>query len=159
MLAKPVLPAMNTIPRPALFLGLAGLLPFLWGAASAISPSLASTGQQLLGQRLTGVPCLIAYGTVILCFMSGVLWGFAARARDPDAWGGYVLSVLPALWAFFMVGGGQDAALSALIVGFVALLAADHQLSAWGMTPRWWMRLRLGLTVVVVPCLVAGFYV
>lgn len=148
---------MSQIPRPALLLGLAGLLPFLWGAASALSPALADWGRGIVGQRLVGQPGLIAYGTVILCFMSGVLWGFAARAAPQRAIP-YLLSVLPALWVFLMVGGGAEAALSALLLGFVALLAFDLQFLRWRLAPDWWMSLRLILTAGTVAGLLAGLY-
>jgi hypothetical protein len=145
----------TTIPRPALILGLAGLLPFLWGVATVLSPGLADLGRGIVGQRLVEVPSLIAYGTVILCFMSGVLWGFAAKGAEHQ-WRGYGLSVLPALWVFFMVGGGPGQALSALLVGFLVLLVLDMQFAGWGLVPRWWMRLRLMLTAGVVACLAVG---
>ena len=143
------------IPRPALILGLAGLLPFVWGAATVLSPVMADLGRGIVGQRLVGAPGLIAYGTVILCFMSGVLWGFAARGAEQE-WQGYGLSVLPALWVFFMVGGGPGHALSALLVGFLVLLVLDAQFAGWGLVPRGWMRLRLTLTAGVVACLAVG---
>lgn len=154
----------RTIPRAPLILGLAGLLPFLWGAATVAVPGLAEAVRGGLGPRMVGVGVLIAYGTVILSFMSGVLWGFAARGggRGADGgggWRGYALSVLPALWAFFMVGGGGAAALSALIVGFLVLLVMDAQFAAWGLVPAWWLRLRLILTGGVVACLIVGLYV
>lgn len=145
------------IPRPALLLGLAGLLPFLWGLGTLIAPPLHALTLQTLGPRFTGPYVLIAYGTVILSFMSGVLWGFAAKGAEHQ-WRGYALSVAPALWAFFMVGGGAQAALSALITGFIVLLVIDLQFSLWGLTPRWWMKLRLILTAGVVACL-AGAWV
>lgn len=145
---------MTSIPRPALALGLAGLLPFLWGALTLAAPPLASYAP---APRLAGVAVLVAYGTVILCFMAGVLWGFAARGAAELQWKGYALSVLPALWAFFAVTSGPQA-LSALLVGFLALLACDAQFGAWGLTPRWWMRLRLMLTAVVAACLAVGLW-
>lgn len=151
----------STIPRPALWLGLAGLLPFLWGTLTLL-PSLEAALAPAIGARLVGQDVLVAYGTVILCFMSGVLWGFAARGQaDPGATPAgavraYALSVLPALWAFFMVAGAPEQALSALLVGFVGLLALDMQYWLWGLAPRWWMRLRLLLTGGVLLCLLAG---
>ncbi len=145
------------IPRPALFLGLSGLLPFLWGVATSLSPTLAQATLDLIGPRFIGPFVLIAYGVVILCFMSGVLWGFAARGAELH-WTGYALSVAPALWAFFFVGGGPIQALTALMTGFVVLLVIDLQFSRWGLTPPWWMQLRLILTIGVVLCLAAGLW-
>jgi hypothetical protein len=145
------------IPRSALVLGLSGLLPFLWGVATLLSPGLAQLTLDVIGPRFIGPYVLIAYGVVILCFMSGVLWGFAARGAE-TLWTGYALSVGPALWAFFFVGGGATQALTALITGFVVLLVIDLQFSRWGLTPRWWMQLRLILTSGVVLCLAAGLW-
>ena len=85
--------------------------------------------------------------------MSGVLWGFSTKADGPMAATGYALSVLPALWAFFMVGGGPVSAAINLIVGFIALLGLDFTFWRWGLAPAWWMQLRVLLTTLVVACL------
>ena len=85
--------------------------------------------------------------------MSGVLWGFATKAEGQVAATGYVLSVLPALWAFFFVGGGPVSAATYLIVGFVGLLGLDWLFWKQELAPAWWMNLRVMLTVVVVACL------
>lgn len=142
------------IPRAPLSLGLAGLIPFLWGAATMASDGLAGWGAGVLGPRFVGPYVQLAYGTIILSFMSGVLWGFATRAEGRVAATGYALSVLPALWAFFFVGGGPVSAAIYLIAGFLGLLGLDWLFSVQGLTPRWWMALRLILTAGVVLCLV-----
>lgn len=144
---------MTPIPRAALLLGLAGLIPFLWGAASQIFPGLADFGTRTAGPRFAGPYVSLAYGTVILSFMSGVLWGFATRATGSAAATGYALSVLPALWAFFMVGGGPEAAALGLMAGFAGLLVLDGLFWRWDLAPPWWMRLRGMLTAVVLACL------
>ena len=141
---------MTRIPRSALLLGIAGLLPFLWGAATLSVPGLADWGVRTLGPRFTGPYVLLSYGTVILAFMSGVLWGFATKAQGSVAATGYALSVLPALWAFFFVGGGPVSAATFLIFGFLGLLGLDWMFWRQGLAPLWWMRLRVGLTAVVV---------
>ena len=144
---------MRDIPRSALLLGLAGLLPFLWGAATLYVPGLADWGIRAIGPRFAGPYVLLSYGTVILAFMSGVLWGFATKAEGQVAATGYALSVLPALWAFFFVGGGPVSAATYLIFGFLGLLGLDWLFWRQGLAPAWWMRLRVGLTAVVVFCL------
>ena len=96
---------------------------------------------------------MLNYGTIILAFMSGVLWGFATKAEGPQAALGYALSVVPALWAFFMVGGGAAASAIFLIAGYIGLLALDFHFWRQGLAPEWWMRLRILLTTVVVACL------
>lgn len=144
---------MTPIPRSALVLGLAGLFPFLWGALTLVSEAAANAGMQALGPRFVGPYVLLSYGTVILSFMSGVLWGFATKAEGRVAATGYALSVLPALWAFFFVGGGPVSAAIFLIAGFVGLLGLDWLFWKQELAPHWWMNLRIGLTVVVVACL------
>lgn len=143
---------MAQIPRSALILGLAGLIPFLWGAATQVSEPLALWGVEWLGPRFIGPYIGLSYGMVILCFMSGVLWGFATKAED-EAGRFYALSVIPALWAFFLVGDGPVSSAIYLGAGFLGLLVLDWQFQAQGLAPRWWMRLRVMLSAVVLACL------
>ena len=82
------------IPRPALLLGLAGLIPFLWSAATHLSPALAGWAGQWLPPMFLGAYVGLTWGTVILSFMSGVLWGFATRAEGGQATVAYALYVM-----------------------------------------------------------------
>jgi hypothetical protein len=131
-------------PAPALWLTAAGALPFLIGAAMILGAWPAE-----------GRALVIAYGTVILCFMSGVLWGFAAR--HGAEWWPYAASVLPALYVFFFVQThgwslpGQ--ALTHLMLGFAVVLVLDAACQWRGLAPRWWLTLRVPVTVVVLACL------
>ncbi|MCK0096895.1 DUF3429 domain-containing protein [Yoonia sp. F2084L] len=141
---------MNDIPRSALILGLAGLIPFIWGAATIILPDLALWGQMNLSGRFIGPYVQLFYGAVILSFMSGVLWGFATKATGQIATASYILSVIPALWAFFMTGGGPTTAAVNMIVGFLGLLLLDWHFWRLGLAPPWWMHLRGLLTAIVI---------
>ena len=149
---------MTQIPPSALILGLAGVIPFAWGAATTVSPALADQGLAWFGPRFIGPYVQLFYGAVILSFMSGVLWGFATRADGAQATTGYALSVIPALWAFFMTGGGPSSAGINLITGFLGLLALDFAFWRWGLAPTWWMQLRGLLTALVVLCLAVGVF-
>ncbi|ABA77812.1 DUF3429 family protein [Rhodobacter sphaeroides] len=149
---------MTRIPRSALLLGLAGLLPFLWSALTELRPALGDWAATTLGPRFVGPYAGLAYGTVILSFMSGVLWGFATRTSGREAAIGYGLSVIPALWAFFFVGGGPTSAAIYLAAGFAGLLALDWTFWSQGLAPEWWMRLRLLLTAVVLACLAVTIF-
>lgn len=144
---------LTDIPRAPLILGLAGLIPFCWGAATVISPGLAIWGIDVLGPPFVGPYVQIFYGAIILSFMSGVLWGFATKAEGRVAAVGYTLSVIPALWAFFTTGGGPSAASKYLIAGFLGLLALDWVFWRYQLAPPWWMQLRILLTAIVVICL------
>lgn len=141
------------VPRAPMLLGLAGLLPFIWGVATIYIPAAETATLATVGPRFIGPYVQLAYGTVILSFMSGVLWGFATRAQGNVAATGYALSVLPALWAFFMVGGGPVSAAMNLMTGFAGLLALDWLFWRQGLAPSWWMRLRIVMTAIVLVCL------
>lgn len=147
---------MTAIPRSALILGLAGVIPFVWGALTTLMPGLGLQAMEVIGGRFIGPFIQLYYGAIILAFMSGVLWGFATKAEGQVATTGYALSVLPALWAFFMTGGGPVAASINMIVGYLGLLLLDWQFWRQGLAPPWWMRLRVLLTTLVVLCLATG---
>lgn len=144
---------MRDIPRMALVLGIAGLVPFLWGVLTRFVPALQDLTLAMIGPRFVAPYILLYYGTIILAFMSGVLWGFAARAEGEAASLGYALSVIPALWAFFFTGTGPVSTALYLIAGFLGVLGIDWLFWSNGLTPRWWMALRVPLTIVVVACL------
>ncbi|MCG7630459.1 DUF3429 domain-containing protein [Epibacterium sp. MM17-32] len=147
------------IPTAPLVLGLAGVIPFVWGALTLLVPSLQSWGSSALGPRFVGPYVQLFYGSVILSFMSGVLWGYATRASGRlQSAACYALSVIPALWAFFMTGGGPVSAGMNLIWGFLGLLLLDMMFSLWRLTPGWWMRLRVLLTAIVVLSLSVGVF-
>ncbi|MEM1064938.1 MAG: DUF3429 domain-containing protein [Pseudomonadota bacterium] len=144
---------MGDVPRSALILGLAGLIPFVWGGLSVLSPELNAWGIEAIGPRFVGPFVQLFYGAIILSFMSGVLWGFATRASGRAAATGYALSVLPALWAFFFTGGGVVSASTYLIAGFIGLLGLDYTFWKQELAPPWWLQLRIPLTIIVSVCL------
>ncbi|MEW9918416.1 DUF3429 domain-containing protein [Marimonas sp. MJW-29] len=149
---------MIRIPPAALLLGFAGLVPFVWGAILVLDfpgPANAPLPEVLLGD---GRLIMIRYGGIILPFMAGVLWGFATKASGAQAAVGYILSVIPALWWFFMPGSGVTSALTNLATGFVGVLLIDYAFHRWELAPPWWMTLRIQLTVIVVICLGIGIF-
>ncbi len=154
---------MTRIPPAALLLTIAGLAPFLAGALISSEFVTATMGNPdfggyplIIGQD--GRLIMVRYGVIILCFMSGVLWGFATKATGAQATACYTLSVLPALWAFLNPGTTADEALINLIIGFIAVLMLDFAFYRWQLAPIWWMSLRIPVTVVVVICLGLGVW-
>jgi len=137
------------IPRPALWYGMAGLLPFL---ALALAVWLAPP--TLGGLARHGIA---AYGAVILSFMGGCRWGFAAAGlgTGPD-WGALGLSVMPALFAWAVLFVPDPGRLVLLAVGFAALLVADLSLTRRGGAPGWWPALRWPLTAGAVSALLVA---
>ena len=148
---------MKKIPNSALILGLSGLIPFFWGAVSSldfVAENLKLTGfsEEYIGSRIN-----LIYGTIILAFMSGVLWGFAANVGDKRRPVGLILSVLPALWAFFTFNGILINPFMNLIIGFLGVFAIDVRFYYWQLTPDWWLSFRSILTLCVIIFLSINF--
>ena len=149
---------MTRIPKTALFLGLAGIIPFLWGVVTAVNVGLSEWTIYYFGPRFVGSNVQLIYGTIILSFMSGALWGFASKSSRKPRSLNYILSVVPALWAFLIIDDNIEAATRNLIAGFLGLLMLDWYFWKQGLAPKWWVRLRFFLTVLVVLCLGIGAY-
>lgn len=141
------------IPTAPLWLGLAGVLPFLWGAISAWNTDISRPIADWLGPGFLGRDLQLTYGAVILSFMSGVLWGFACKAVRPKAALLFSLSTLPALWAAFLLASAAPMQPILLIGGFVALFGLDIMFFRYRLTPDWWLKLRALLTALVLACL------
>jgi hypothetical protein len=147
------------IPTGALILGLSGVLPFAWGAVTLLSEEAFNFGIENFGARFVGPLIQLSYGVIILCFMSGVLWGFATKMDEKNGSLGYILSVLPALWAFLSIGRGPVSDTISLIVGFLAVLLIDRHFYLLKLTPLWWMNLRIPLTFLVISLLGLGIII
>ncbi len=144
---------MKKIPNSALILGLSGLIPFFWGTVTSLDLALENLKLTGLSEEYTGSRVNLIYGTIILAFMSGVLWGFAANVGGKRQPIGFILSVLPALWAFFTFNGLLINPLAGLIIGFLGVFAIDVRFHYWQLTPEWWLSLRCILTLLVIICL------
>ena len=129
------------VPR---WLGLAGLLPQL----AAVAVVLSGDGPLHFAALSLGY----AYAALILSFLGGLWWGIAASRPDAPEWL-WVAAVVPSLialgsavpWALGETWPGP----SLLILGIaqIAALGVDMVLSRRNLTPPWWMRLRLPLSL------------
>lgn len=141
----------GTLPFPALWLGLAGLLPFAAGAAGAVLGPAAWRGAALAA--------LIAYGAVILAFLGAVHWGLAlaAMAEAEREFGRtrLTLGVVPALVGWVALVLPAWAGLALLIAGFLGVWAAEEGAARQGLMPLRYLWLRRLLTLVVVVLLSA----
>ena len=81
-----------------------------------------------------GIALMTSYGIIILSFMSAAQ-GFATRS-ETHQWRNFGLSVLPALYVFFFVGGSDEEQLMRLAFGFCDL--ADAAYMRWRLAPNWW---------------------
>jgi hypothetical protein len=88
------------------------------------------------------------YGAVILSFLGGIRWGFAIQPMNKsDLWLQLTISVTPSLLAWVALLMPQSIGIGLLIIGFLGMLALDLQFVSQGRAPRWFSKLRTGLTV------------
>lgn len=133
------------------WLGIAGAVPFITGAGAmwVLPPDL----------QLVAAEWLRTYAAVILSFVGAVHWGFAMLhprldARDRDVVWSW--SVVPALVAWVGLLLSLRAGLTLSAAMFVVHWTMDRQFAARFGLPPWYLRLRGGLTAVVVTCLIVA---
>lgn len=138
-----------SLPQPAAVFGLAGLIPFF-----ALGVQV-TTGRPLdASWTPPALQALLLYGALILSFLGGIQWGLAVATADrSDAWRRYGLAVLPPLLAWGGVWAGRREGLITLAVGLAVWGAYEAWATGLGEAPRWYGRLRLGLTAVAVAAL------
>ena len=134
----------TAVPAPARLLGLAGLLPQLAATLLVVGGPLE--------WRFTALALAFAYAALILSFLGGLWWGLAAAARQVPDWL-YWAAVVPSLFALatcipWSVGTDWPGpSLVALGLGILASLSVDFRLARMGIAPRWWLGLRIPLSV------------
>ena len=146
-----------SVPPAARWLEFAGLIPFL---ALSLSGGL---GPDVW--REDAKAYLLGYAIAILSFMGGAHWGLAVawseRRVSSAANIAFAVSVLPALAGWLALFLPAPVQLIWLAACFSALLAYDMTFARKAGAPKWYAKLRLPLTVVVVGCLlfatVTGF--
>lgn len=138
---------MREVPSRARLLGLAGLLP-----------QIACLLAVYLGPAQWREAALVTaalYAALILSFLGGTWWGLAAGApaaerRSALGWL-WIAAVLPSLVALaalapFALGyTGAEPSLMMLGGALLVALAVDGRLS--GLAPRWWLSLRVPLSI------------
>jgi hypothetical protein len=140
------------IPSPALWLGLAGLLPF-YGAG------LAMLARDSVVANFAFVAFAI-YAAAILSFLGGVRWGLEiARAPQAPSTARLIYSVLPSLAGWITAAIAVIAPQTHWIAGLLAGLFAiqfiwDRAAARDAGAPNWYPPLREVLTSgVIVACL------
>ncbi|WP_299616268.1 DUF3429 domain-containing protein [Pelagibius sp.] len=136
-------PRLSDVPKPALYLGLAGLIPFL---ATAFGVWFAG-----FPAKLDAVNIQLAYGAVILSFLGAVHWGLAMAGGDKAmtytrlGW-----SVVPALVGWGALLLHPVLGLLVMILGFAGVFFGDLRSIAAGRAPAWYRTLRKPLTLIVI---------
>jgi hypothetical protein len=145
------------LPRPAFYLGYAGLLP--QGAAFLVIWAASAD------YRFTALAFAFAYAALILSFVGALWWGLAAARPDKAPGWVWPVGVMPCLIALascapWAVGAAwPEPSLVLLALSLGASFLVDLKLAGLGLCPRGWVRLRvhlsLGLAALTALCALA----
>lgn len=135
-----------TIPKPAKILGILGLIPFCIALLSLLHPIFYNFLEKNF--KTTGLEIQIIYSIIILCFMSGTFWGFAANAKNQAALP-YILSILPTIYVLIIYLYLNELLIPLIGIGFIFLLPIDIYFTKLELTPDWWLKLRVPLSITV----------
>jgi len=129
------------LPKIAIALGVAGLLPQIAAVLIALHPP----------HRLFALTLGYFYAAVILSFLGGIWWGIAASRPGAPRWV-FVAAVVPSLVAFgtalmWLTGrGGWNGVLNLLGGTLMLSIAVDWLLNRMGLESEATFRLRLALS-------------
>ncbi|NXF08831.1 TMM69 protein, partial [Smithornis capensis] len=139
--------SLKDAPKPALYLSLAGLLPFV-----SVPLVMAIQGTYYPEAAFAQV----TYGAVTVSFLGGMRWGFALPENSPAKpdWLNLANStVLPLLaWQALLF---QDVIQGAVMLVLTLGIALHYDIALLPPYPRWFKRLRVWGTVVMVLSLLA----
>lgn len=140
---------MRSVPTLPRLLGLAGLLPQL---ACLIVAFLGPAEWAVLARSFAAL-----YAALIFTFLGGTWWGIAAAAPAAERRGGlrwiWFAAVVPSLLAAGALAGWLsgtwpiEPALVTLGAGLLMALGVDARIAP--LSPRWWMRLRAPLSILL----------
>ncbi|MCW8914927.1 MAG: DUF3429 domain-containing protein [Magnetovibrio sp.] len=141
--------SIKNIPKPAMWLGIGGVLPFIFFDAYVLF------GPPEWVQDV--LDTMVGYGAVILSFLGGVLWGFALThekgVREGELTSLLVVSVFPPLIGWVALFVEPITGIVLMVVSFLGLLLVDWRFYRAGHSRNWYMGLRTLLTLCVVLCL------
>ncbi|KAM9358403.1 transmembrane protein 69-like [Symphorus nematophorus] len=128
-------------PKPALYLGFAGLIPF-------VTPPLYMAVTEIYCPELAYAQ--IAYGASIISFLGGARWGFALPESSPAKpdWLNLASSVIPSLlaWVTMLMSDTIVPAATMVIMGLG--ISLHYDLSLLPTYPSWFKALRSVLATV-----------
>ena len=139
----------NNIPKAALILGLAGVLPFVVFGLLAITLGGGSVTPKLADTLLIG------YGAVILSFIAGVRWGLALTVpNESDQALQLTVSTVPSVIAWAACFMPFAYGLPLLAFTHAAIAVWDIRAMHNGRGPVWYAKLRMILASLAVGILV-----
>jgi len=142
------LPPPASVPPVPLWLGAGGLIPFviLTGAVWFSDEAY----------RIMAYEWLRTYAAVILSFVGALHWGFAMlhpKMTEPERNTVMAWSVVPALVAWLALLAPLRHGLAVTAAMYALHYAMDRAFVQRFELAEWYLRLRGGLTIVVVVCL------
>ncbi|NWT03031.1 TMM69 protein, partial [Mionectes macconnelli] len=139
--------SLKDAPKPALYLSLAGLVPFV----------VAPLAMAIHGNYYPEVAfAQVTYGALTASFLGGMRWGFAlpeGSSAKPD-WLNLANGIVPPVlaWQALLF---KDATLGAVMLVMALGIALHYDVALLPPYPRWFQRLRVWGTVVMVLSLLA----
>ncbi|TIB82224.1 hypothetical protein E3Q19_02761 [Wallemia mellicola] len=148
------------IPRPAIYWGALGGVPYLGTAISHIylSSQLYAANMGASGIDITSVTELlqqvetiqVGYGAAMLSFLGAIHWGMEfAEFGGKQGNNRYVVGVVPVVIAALSTLPGWQFAMIAQWTGFAYQWGVDIKLTQRGWTPHWFAAYRFWLTLAV----------
>ncbi|KAM7378985.1 hypothetical protein PAMP_004566 [Pampus punctatissimus] len=140
--------ALKQAPKPALYIGFSGLIPFL------SAPLLMAVTQSFYPEVAYAQ---LVYGASIVSFLGGARWGFAIPdgSPAPPDWMNLGNSVVPSLLAWLALLCRDNVAEGALVVIMGLGLSLHYDLTLLPGYPAWFKAMRTILTLVATFSLVA----
>jgi hypothetical protein len=155
--ARPTVQSSRYVPKPAAYIGAAGLIPFV---ATALAVWFAPAGW---AERALEIQ--LFYGAVIISFLGAAHWGLALAGQGTEGdehractWPRLGYSVAPALVAWVSLITAPIVALGIQLASFLASFLVDFVTTRVRITPRWYPKLRGSLTLVALICQGATLY-
>ncbi|XP_054624616.1 transmembrane protein 69-like isoform X2 [Dunckerocampus dactyliophorus] len=135
-------------PKPAMFLGFSGLIPF-------VAAPLAMVTTQSFYPEVAYAQLM--YGASIVSFLGGARWGFAIPAGSPAQpdWMNLGNSVVPSLLAWLALLCRDNFVEGSLVVIMGLGLSLHYDLTLLPGYPAWFKAMRTVLTLVATFSLVA----
>ncbi|XP_062284512.1 transmembrane protein 69-like [Scomber scombrus] len=140
--------ALTQAPKPALYLGFSGLIPFL--SAPLLMAATHSFYPEVAYAQLV-------YGASIVSFLGGARWGFAIPDGSPARpdWMNLGNSVVPSLLAWLALLCKDNFTEGAMVVIMGLGLSLHYDLTLLPGYPAWFKAMRTVLTLVATFSLVA----
>ncbi|EIW68252.1 hypothetical protein TREMEDRAFT_63425 [Tremella mesenterica DSM 1558] len=150
----------SSVPKPALYFGLAGTLPYLGTSLATVylarQAALAAAGEKGydLASSLTALHTVehvqITYGAIILSFLGAIHWGMEfAQLGGAQGYRRLALGVIPVLLAWPTTFLSHGVALATQWTGFTLMWFLDQRASTIGWTTSWYSTYRFYLSIIV----------